>query len=66
MAGILCSVSPELAEEGTLSLWGALRNLSAVTLGNNVGGGGMVAMVYHLIYRRPRKLRLEGADKDKG
>jgi formate/nitrite transporter len=59
MAGILSVTSPEFADGTTISVWGALRNLTAVTLGNIVGGGGMVAMVYHLIYRRPRKIRLE-------
>jgi formate/nitrite transporter len=30
----------------------ALRNLVPVTLGNLVGGAGMVGLVYHIIYRR--------------
>ena len=29
-----------------------LRNLVPVTLGNLVGGAGMVGLVYHIIYRR--------------
>ena len=66
MAGILSFTSPEFAGGVTVSLWGALRNLSAVTLGNIAGGGGMVAMVYHLIYRRPRKIRLERIEENQG
>lgn len=31
---------------------GVIRNLVPVTLGNIVGGAGMVALVYHLVYRR--------------
>ncbi len=33
---------------------GAIRNLLAVTLGNVVGGGGLVALVYWFVYLRPR------------
>lgn len=32
---------------------GALRNLTAVTLGNIAGGGGLVSLTYYAIYRRP-------------
>jgi formate/nitrite transporter FocA (FNT family) len=32
---------------------GFASNLAAVTLGNIVGGSGMVALVYYLVYRRP-------------
>jgi formate/nitrite transporter len=35
-----------------LSFTGLLRNLVPVTLGNVVGGAGMVALVYTLVYRR--------------
>lgn len=35
-----------------LSFTGLLRNLVPVTLGNIVGGAGMVALVYTLVYRR--------------
>lgn len=31
---------------------GVIRNLVPVTLGNIAGGAGMVALVYHLVYRR--------------
>ena len=31
---------------------GYVRNLVPVTLGNIVGGSGLVALVYHVIYRR--------------
>ena len=37
------------ADIGTADL---LRNLVPVTLGNLVGGAGMVGLVYHTIYRR--------------
>ena len=35
-----------------LDLAGFVANLVPVTLGNIVGGGGFVAFVYHLVYRR--------------
>ncbi len=38
----------------SLSLWGFAHNLVPVTLGNIVGGGLLVAFVYHIIYRRER------------
>lgn len=37
-----------------LSLAGSARNLAFVTLGNLVGGGGMVAGVYWFVYLRPK------------
>ena len=46
---------------------GYVRNLVPVTLGNIVGGSGLVALVYHVIYRRGARrahaagLRPEGA-----
>lgn len=45
--GFLCAppgVGPTLA--------GMAANLLPVTLGNVVGGGGLVALIYHLVYRR--------------
>lgn len=36
-----------------MSWQGLASNLIPVTLGNIVGGSGMVALVYYLIYRRP-------------
>jgi formate/nitrite transporter len=39
---------------------GLLWNLIPVTLGNIVGGGGMVAAVYYLVYRRDAALRQAG------
>jgi formate transporter len=38
----------------SLSLGGFVHNLVPVTLGNIVGGGLLVAFVYHIIYRRER------------
>ena len=37
---------------GGLDWTGYVRNLVPVTLGNIVGGSGLVALVYHVIYRR--------------
>lgn len=37
-----------------LTVAGFLANLVAVTLGNIIGGGGLVALVYYLIYIRGR------------
>jgi formate/nitrite transporter len=34
-----------------LDWWGYVHNLAPVTLGNIVGGSGLVASVYHLVYR---------------
>jgi formate transporter len=38
-----------------LTVSGFLTNLVAVTIGNIIGGGGFVALVYYLIYIRGRK-----------
>jgi len=38
---------------GTIDLGGFFGNLVVVTLGNLVGGGGLVALVYWLVYLRP-------------
>lgn len=43
---------PAATPEAMLSWQGFVRNLVPVTLGNIVGGGVLVALVYHLIYRR--------------
>lgn len=43
---------PAATTEAMLSWQGFVRNLVPVTLGNIVGGGVLVALVYHLIYRR--------------
>jgi formate/nitrite transporter len=40
------------AAHGSLNWLGFLRNLLPVTLGNIVGGAGMVGLVYWVIYRR--------------
>ena len=40
------------SEASRLRWWGLAGNLHPVTLGNIVGGSGMVALVYHLVYRR--------------
>ena len=38
-----------------LSWTGFLANLLPVTIGNIIGGGLMVALVYYLVYRRQRE-----------
>jgi formate transporter len=54
MALMLSTFAPEMAQEAefAISLPTTMRNLSAVILGNIVGGSVLVALVYHLIYRR--------------
>jgi formate/nitrite transporter len=42
----------EAANYGDLSWWGMVKNLVPVTLGNVVGGGMMVGIVYWFIYLR--------------
>lgn len=54
MSMVLVAMESGFADGMTVGWWGMARNLTAVTLGNIVGGGGMVALVYHLIYRRGR------------
>ena len=39
---------------GQITVAGMFHNLIPVTLGNLVGGAGMVGLVYHTIYRRPK------------
>ncbi len=39
-----------------ITVYAMLRNLGPVILGNIVGGSVLVALVYHVIYRRPAKL----------
>lgn len=56
--GIIVSwLSPNELGDLSISLWGTVRNLTAVILGNIFGGGVMVALIYHVIYRRliPKK-----------
>lgn len=38
-----------------IGLWGLAKNLVPVIAGNLVGGSVLVALVYHIIYRRPAK-----------
>lgn len=66
-AGILAAADPALAEraasvglspEALANLnWGAMlqANLLPVTLGNVVGGGGLVALAYWFVYRRGKR-----------
>lgn len=42
-----------LNEMAGLNFWGMLGNLVPVTLGNILGGSGMVALVYYVVYLRP-------------
>lgn len=39
-----------------ITMYAMLRNLGPVILGNIVGGSVLVALVYHVIYRRPAKI----------
>lgn len=58
--GLLLTTQPAVMAAGewsadslqVLSLWGALHNLVPVTLGNIVGGGGLVGGMYWFIYLR--------------
>jgi formate/nitrite transporter len=44
---------PAAVNVASLGWSGLAFNLVAVTLGNIVGGSGMVALVYYMVYRRP-------------
>lgn len=52
MGMLVANAYPELVADAAVSLAGSSRNLVAVILGNVLGGGVMVALVYHLVYRR--------------
>ena len=43
---------PDSFDASTITLAGSARNLVAVTLGNIVGGAGLVGFVYWVIYRK--------------
>ncbi len=47
------AVLPAGAE--AITLWAMLRNLGPVILGNIVGGSVLVALVYYVIYIRPKR-----------
>lgn len=53
-----------LAGASDVTVWGFLRNLAPVTLGNVVGGSLFVAIVYWLVYRRDRRTRPSLAAQD--
>jgi len=55
--GILVQNQLPLSGSENLSWGGLFLNLLPVTLGNIAGGGVMVAVVYHLIYRYPSRDR---------
>ena len=50
--GLLLDAWTPLQTSGTLSWQGLIHNLVPVTLGNLVGGAGMVGLVYYVIYVR--------------
>ncbi len=52
MGLLLAHDDPSLKSEAGIHLMGLLHNLVPVILGNLVGGSGLVALVYHLIYKR--------------
>jgi formate transporter len=62
MALLVSATSPEAAEGYAITIWGAMRNLTAVTLGNVFGGGVMVALIYHVVYRRLTRVMPGGSD----
>lgn len=53
--GILLREQIPVAGAENLSWLGLFSNLVPVTLGNIVGGGVMVALVYYFVYRQPEK-----------
>lgn len=66
--GLLQQASAPLALPGAelLDIWHMLRNLAAVIAGNIVGGSVLVALVYHVIYNRGRRVSAPAAiDTDK-
>ncbi len=52
--GMLAPLVDPAVPDAAPSIAGLARNLMPVVLGNIVGGGGLVALVYHVIYRRGR------------
>jgi formate transporter len=52
MALLVSHGSPDAAAYLPISTGGVIHNLLVVTLGNIIGGGVMVALLYHMIYRR--------------
>lgn len=53
MGLLLAHDDPALKSEAGVHLMGLLHNLAPVILGNLAGGSGFVALIYHLIYKRP-------------
>lgn len=51
-----------VSDPDTLSWTGALLNLGLVTLGNVIGGTGLVALVYWFVYLRDSKQDTESSD----
>lgn len=68
-AGLIQMLELLPASDFHISAFGAARNLVAVIIGNIIGGGVMVALVFHLIYRRMtpyRQLESEMGDEQQG
>ena len=55
VAVLIKDFGPAVEGYGNVSWWGMVKNLVPVTLGNMVGGGIMVGIVYWFIYLRGRK-----------
>lgn len=57
IALMLARAAPHVAQsaEFYISIPTMLRNLSAVILGNIVSGSVLIALAYHLVYRRATK-----------
>jgi formate transporter len=54
----------ELFAPDALPDWALVRNLVPVIAGNLVGGSILVALVYHVIYLRPKRLRPASLEPD--
>ena len=58
---VMAAAGKVVSDLANLNALGFLRNLISVTAGNIFGGGFMVAVVYWLIYMRPREVKEEPA-----
>ena len=56
-AEVMAAAGKVAGDLTNLNTLGFLRNLLSVTAGNLFGGGFMVAVVYWLIYKRPKEVR---------
>jgi len=61
-AEVMAAAGKVAGDLTNLNFLGFLRNLLPVTIGNIFGGGFMVAVVYWLIYLRPKEANLQTED----